>query len=167
MMRCLLQSWTVPVVYGGGDYSQYLPPHSYIAAGDFQTARELAAHLVWLMENPEQYLKYFWWKSHYQIVEEISPDRPHSLPASFSCQLCQYLNTQTEQKQVSNLQEQWADSAQCQARFTYHCNRDIRNWFPLRKGYKPRQLSIEKRIFIVFIKYFKMTCFNLINQKLL
>ena len=104
MMRCLLQSWTVPVVYGGGDYSQYLPPHSYISAGDFQTARELAAHLVWLMEKPEEYLKYFWWKSHYQIVEEVSPDRPHSLPASFPCRLCEYLNTQTGHKQERNQQ---------------------------------------------------------------
>ena len=98
-MRCLLQSWTVPVVYGGGDYSQHLPPNSYIAAGDFQTARELAAHLLWLMEKPEEYLKYFWWKSHYQILEEISPERPHSLPASFACRLCEYLNTQTGHKQ--------------------------------------------------------------------
>ena len=87
------------MVYGGGDYSQRLPAHSYISASDFQTARDLASHLLWLMENPSEYLKYFWWKSHYQIVEEINPQRPHSLPASFSCQLCQYLNTQTEHKQ--------------------------------------------------------------------
>ena len=100
LRKCLLQSWTVPVVYGGGDYSHHLPPHSYISASHFQTPRELATHLVWLMKNPKEYVKYFWWKSHYQIVEEIHPDRPHSLPASFSCQLCQYLNTQTQHKQA-------------------------------------------------------------------
>ena len=87
------------MVYGGADYSRHLPPHSFISASDFQTARDLAAHLAWLMENPQQYLEYFSWKSHYQVVQEISPDRPHSLPASFPCRLCEYLNTQTGEKQ--------------------------------------------------------------------
>ena len=89
----------MPVVYGGGDYSAQLPPHSYIQARDFTSASHLAAHLLWLVENPEMYLKYFWWKSHYQIVKEINPDKPRSLPASFSCNLCKYLNTQTQHQQ--------------------------------------------------------------------
>ena len=121
-------------MYGGADYSSHLPPHSYIDARDFLTARDLASYLLWLVENPAEYLKYFMWKSHYQIVEEISPEQPHSLPASFSCNLCQYLNTEENHKQISDLKRVWEDDAECVSRYTYHCNRDREEKYPLRKG---------------------------------
>ncbi|XP_055691713.1 alpha-(1,3)-fucosyltransferase C-like [Lutzomyia longipalpis] len=58
----------VPVVYGGANYSQHLPPHSYIDANDFATATDLAKYLKSLTRNPKEYVKYFWWKKYYKTV---------------------------------------------------------------------------------------------------
>ncbi|GAB0087878.1 Alpha-(1,3)-fucosyltransferase C [Sergentomyia squamirostris] len=64
----IMQYYIVPVVYGGANYSQHLPPHSYIDANDFNTATELAQYLKYLTENSEEYMKYFWWKKYYKTV---------------------------------------------------------------------------------------------------
>ena len=49
----------VPIVYGGADYAQYLPEHSFINIRDFRSPQSLAQHLHQLMADDEQYLKYF------------------------------------------------------------------------------------------------------------
>uniref|UniRef100_A0A1L8E1Y9 Fucosyltransferase n=2 Tax=Nyssomyia neivai TaxID=330878 RepID=A0A1L8E1Y9_9DIPT len=58
----------VPVVYGGANYTQHLPPHSYIDANDFATATDLAKYLKSLTKDIKKYAKYFWWKKHYRTV---------------------------------------------------------------------------------------------------
>uniref|UniRef100_A0A1L8E1H9 Fucosyltransferase n=2 Tax=Nyssomyia neivai TaxID=330878 RepID=A0A1L8E1H9_9DIPT len=58
----------VPVVYGGANYTQHLPPHSYIDANDFATATDLANYLTSLRRDTREYAKYFWWKKHYRTV---------------------------------------------------------------------------------------------------
>uniref|UniRef100_A0A1B0C8E1 Fucosyltransferase n=2 Tax=Lutzomyia longipalpis TaxID=7200 RepID=A0A1B0C8E1_LUTLO len=58
----------VPVVYGGANYSQHLPPHSYIDANDFTTATDLANYLNYLRENIKEYVKFFWWKKYYKTI---------------------------------------------------------------------------------------------------
>ena len=57
----------VPVVLGGADYSLIAPPSSYINVNDFDSADDLASYLQYLVDNPHEYLKYFWWKEHYQV----------------------------------------------------------------------------------------------------
>jgi alpha-1,3-fucosyltransferase len=73
----------IPVVYGGAHYWKFLPPHSYINVNDFKSIQELADHLKYLSANPEEYVKYFWWKKHYKIVG--------TLDETF-CNLCQTLH---------------------------------------------------------------------------
>lgn len=58
---------TIPVVYGGADYSRFLPPKSYINAQDFSSTEELATFLTNLSKDTEEYLSYFWWMDHYTI----------------------------------------------------------------------------------------------------
>jgi alpha-1,3-fucosyltransferase len=48
----------VPVVYGGADYTQHEPPHSYIDARKFKP-KELAAYLKLLGANDTLYNEYF------------------------------------------------------------------------------------------------------------
>lgn len=71
----------VPIVYNGVDQKQFLPPHSYIDVDDFKSVKELTDYLEYLIENPEEYLRYFWWKEYYHI------GRNH-----FTCNMCQKLN---------------------------------------------------------------------------
>ncbi|XP_059622874.1 alpha-(1,3)-fucosyltransferase C-like [Phlebotomus argentipes] len=64
----IMKYFVVPVVFGGANYSHFLPPQSYIDANDFATAKDLANFLRNLANNPEEYIKYFWWKSHYKTL---------------------------------------------------------------------------------------------------
>jgi alpha-1,3-fucosyltransferase len=56
----------IPVVLNGANMADFLPPKSYIDANSFKTVEELADYLKFLSENPEEYVKYFWWRKHYK-----------------------------------------------------------------------------------------------------
>uniref|UniRef100_A0A1B0EUU0 Fucosyltransferase n=1 Tax=Lutzomyia longipalpis TaxID=7200 RepID=A0A1B0EUU0_LUTLO len=103
----------VPVVYGGANYSHHLPPHSYIDANDFATATELANYLKYLASNPHEYVKYFWWKTHYRTVSTVK---------SYS-NLCKKLH------------EYITESRMGQFTRTY---RDINSWFNVGQCTQPR-----------------------------
>eukprot|EP01112_Ceratiomyxa_fruticulosa_P011722 TRINITY_DN3202_c0_g1_i2.p1 TRINITY_DN3202_c0_g1~~TRINITY_DN3202_c0_g1_i2.p1 ORF type:complete len:418 (-),score=62.16 TRINITY_DN3202_c0_g1_i2:65-1318(-) len=57
------QAGTVPVYWGSPTIDLWLPgPHSVIKATDFESPKALAEYLQSLLENEEEYLKYFEWK---------------------------------------------------------------------------------------------------------
>ena len=58
---------TIPVVYGGANYTNHLPPKSYINAQDFKSTKELSEFLIQLAGDTEEYMSYFWWTQYYQI----------------------------------------------------------------------------------------------------
>ena len=96
---------TVPVVYGGADYSAYAPPGSYIAAADFSSPKDLADYLLLLDRNDHLYLNYFRWRQEWQVV------RPW--PAGF-CEICRKLNDPSEPtKSYANLSSWWFHNAPC------------------------------------------------------
>ncbi|TDG40097.1 hypothetical protein AWZ03_013481 [Drosophila navojoa] len=76
-----LQRHIVPVVFGGANYSRFLPPHSYIDANRFDSAEELAQHMRFVAGDKQEYISYFWWREHYHL-------------ATFSpfCELCARLH---------------------------------------------------------------------------
>ncbi|KAJ8720916.1 hypothetical protein PYW08_006381 [Mythimna loreyi] len=59
-----LHNDVIPIVYGGADYSRFLPPGSYID-GRKQHVKELAAMMDRLIHSPKEYNKYFRWKRYY------------------------------------------------------------------------------------------------------
>ncbi|XP_017062887.2 LOW QUALITY PROTEIN: alpha-(1,3)-fucosyltransferase C [Drosophila eugracilis] len=63
-----LQRIIIPVVFGGADYSRILPPHSYIDANRFETISDLAQHMKFVAEDPNEYVSYFWWRRHYRLI---------------------------------------------------------------------------------------------------
>ncbi|XP_055585698.1 alpha-(1,3)-fucosyltransferase C-like [Uranotaenia lowii] len=71
----------VPVVFGGSDYRRFAPPNSFIDVQDYESVEKLVEHLQYLVDNPREYVKYFWWKEHYRIAE----GRPF-------CDLCKKLH---------------------------------------------------------------------------
>ncbi|EFX82063.1 hypothetical protein DAPPUDRAFT_49176 [Daphnia pulex] len=100
----------VPVVYGGADYSQYAPPHSYINAREFKP-KELAAYLKLLDANDTLYNEYFWWKDYYDVEYSIEDMSRHGF-----CDLCRKLHQQQDGNFQSNkeLESEWGDGNKCQ-----------------------------------------------------
>ena len=91
----------LPVVYGGADYSQYSPPHSYIDAGKFKP-EELAAYLNLLDKNDSLYNEYFWWKDHYRVESSVNDMARHGF-----CDLCRRLHENTGPKTNLNFVSDW------------------------------------------------------------
>ena len=79
-----LQNDIVPVVFGGGNYSnsKLAVPGSYINVMDFKSAKDLADYLVMLDKNDTAYNEYFSWKERYYV----------DVPPSWTCKLCAMLN---------------------------------------------------------------------------
>lgn len=57
-----LEVGSVPVFYGTTNIYDFAPPNSYIAASDFESAKELAEYLDYLDKNDDEYEKYLEWK---------------------------------------------------------------------------------------------------------
>ena len=91
----------VPIVMGGVNYTNILPPHSFIDVTDFQSPEHLAAHLHFLVENDEEYLKYFHWKKDYTI-KTIGIHEPF-------CKLCELLHGENKFLSDFDLEEWWDD----------------------------------------------------------
>ena len=89
---------TVPVVYGGSDYSLYFPAGSYINAMDFDSPESLANYLKKLMTDDELYLSYFRWRRKY--VVDLAPKDSW-------CQLCQMLRD-SETKTYDDIGAWWS-----------------------------------------------------------
>ncbi|KAK4008383.1 hypothetical protein OUZ56_013524 [Daphnia magna] len=98
----------IPVVYGGANYSQFAPLHSYINALDY-TPKELADYLKMLDANDMLYNEYFWWKDHYRVEAGIENRARHGF-----CDLCKKLHQdQDETKIYPELVSEWHPSTQC------------------------------------------------------
>ena len=100
-----LTSGVVPIVYGGADYSQYAPPHSYISVADFASPKDLADYLHLLDKNDALYLKYFEWKKDWEVVRK---------PLNGWCDLCKKLNERNPSGYFyEDLAKWWYDDAPC------------------------------------------------------
>ncbi|XP_035224853.1 alpha-(1,3)-fucosyltransferase C-like isoform X2 [Stegodyphus dumicola] len=96
----------VPVVRGGANYSEYLPPHSFINANEFSSPKRLAEWLAYLDRDEEQYLSYFKWKENYEAKD-----------ASYTwlCDLCEKLHVSSTEsiKPYKNFISWWFDKSNC------------------------------------------------------
>ncbi|XP_052744653.1 alpha-(1,3)-fucosyltransferase C isoform X2 [Bicyclus anynana] len=84
-----MQHDVVPIVFGGADYSRFLPPGSYLNARD-TTPTELAATIVDLMKSYTKYSRFFGWKSYYSYRDPSSTDN--------ICEVCKALNSVSMEK---------------------------------------------------------------------
>nr|CAH0110643.1 unnamed protein product [Daphnia galeata] len=98
----------VPVVYGGANYSQIAPPHSYIDALKF-TPETLAKYLKLLDDNDELYNEYFWWKGHYTVEAGVEQMVRHGF-----CDLCKKLHQdEGVVKSYTQLMSEWHPKNKC------------------------------------------------------
>ena len=58
---------TIPVVLGGSDYQNILPPGSFINARDFYSPEHLANYLYKVLNNSTLHDSYFQWRPYYNI----------------------------------------------------------------------------------------------------
>ena len=104
----IMKHHMVPVVYGGADYEQIAPPHSYIDARHFKP-KELADYLRLLASNRTLYEQYFWWKEDYMVEAGLESMTRHGF-----CDLCQKLHEDNRSnKFYPSLAEQWDPEVQC------------------------------------------------------
>lgn len=93
----------IPIVYGGANYSRFVPPNSYIDALNYDSPKDLAVYLKKLIENPEEYQKYFRWKKQYRVEDSTSLT---------ACELCKFLHISHETRMYTPLSA-WYSYEKC------------------------------------------------------
>ena len=99
----------VPIVLGYVNYTELLPPNSYIDVRDFSSPRHLAEHLVYLSQNIKDYMEYLTWKANFPYILRINAERP----AAF-CRLCEILHDrQYPYKRRFDMERYWNPDRLC------------------------------------------------------
>ncbi|XP_020290110.1 alpha-(1,3)-fucosyltransferase C-like isoform X2 [Pseudomyrmex gracilis] len=93
----------VPVVYGGANYSQFIPPNSYVNALDFDSPKELATYLKYLSRDLSRYQSFLQWKKYYRV---------NGGTKRAVCTLCEVLHKQKEPKMYLTLSD-WYEKEKC------------------------------------------------------
>ncbi|VDM49984.1 unnamed protein product, partial [Toxocara canis] len=80
----------IPLVLKRRIVERYVPPYSFIAVDSFDTPREMAQYLNYLMQNKSAYLEYFAWRKNYAVIyldgtHHDRLERPWGV-----CQLCRF-----------------------------------------------------------------------------
>ena len=119
---------TLPIVFGGADYSKLAPPHSYINTNDFKSPKDLAEYIHHLNNNDSEYLDYFWWKEFYNAREDVNQ------LAKAMCHLCAKLNDPDEPSRVyDDLEKWWRNDADCP-------NKN-KSWYSIFKGLLQKKIQ--------------------------
>ena len=104
-----LEEYNIPIVYNGvKNNSNFGPPKSFIDANNFETIEALVDYLKYLIDNPREYIKYFWWKKHYRV-------KTHNNYLYAFCNLCQKLNDENfmSQKLQYDDMHSWYNEDKC------------------------------------------------------
>lgn len=100
-----LDAGTIPIVYGGADYSAYAPPRSFIHVADFDSPEALADYLILLDDNSNLYSTYFEWKKDWEVIRH---------PMSGWCELCEKLNDPKQpSKNYKEIDKWWFEQTRC------------------------------------------------------
>ncbi|XP_038218950.1 alpha-(1,3)-fucosyltransferase C-like isoform X2 [Zerene cesonia] len=91
----------VPIVYGGADYSRFLPPGSYLDARN-STPQDLATTIATLIKDPKTYSHYFRWRNSYTYRDPAVTDNV--------CAFCEAMNNEdmmTSYSTYKNFRRWW------------------------------------------------------------
>ncbi|XP_038212228.1 alpha-(1,3)-fucosyltransferase C-like [Zerene cesonia] len=105
-----LKHYAVPIVYGGANYTRFMPDGIYLNALELGT-KKLAKKMKELIENPEKYAEYFKWKNHYSYYR-----RSESVETDDYCRFCSMLYEDDLVKTTSvykNFKEWWTPPNTC------------------------------------------------------
>ena len=93
----------VPIVFGGANYSEFAPPHSFIDIRQFETPKHLADYLIYLDGNQTAYEEYFYWRTQWAAKSTEG-----------WCKLCEMLNNPSlPSKTYDDIYNWWVDQGDC------------------------------------------------------
>ncbi|KAH7717442.1 alpha1,3-fucosyltransferase [Aphelenchoides avenae] len=99
----------VPIVMRRRVYEKHLPPKSFIAMDDYATPREMASHLTQLMEDPEAYMEYFYWRWRGWALQPVIHNGllhdPRTVRWPGPCNLCKKLLEQDARSRKQSTKE--------------------------------------------------------------
>ncbi|CAH0701099.1 unnamed protein product [Spodoptera exigua] len=100
----------VPIVYGGANYTRFMPDGIYLDARKL-SIQELAAKMNELINDPDKYAEYFKWKNYY------SYHRQHeSVDTEPYCLFCTHLNNEEMVKKTTiyeDFKRWWTPPGRC------------------------------------------------------
>ncbi|KAI5651305.1 glycosyltransferase family 10 (fucosyltransferase) c-term domain-containing protein [Phthorimaea operculella] len=90
-----LENNAVPIVYGGANYSRFMPDGAYLNARELGVEK-LAAKMNELINDFDQYADFFRWTNHYRYHR-----RDAKVDTNDYCAMCTILNDESKVKQIS------------------------------------------------------------------
>ena len=103
----------IPVVLGGGNYSNILPPHSYIDVHEFTSPETLANYRKQVSQNEALYKEYFEWRNHWEKIE--------SGKNAIWCRFCEALH-QSQFHRHHHKFSDWFHPSKCTSSIDYYQN---------------------------------------------
>uniref|UniRef100_A0A665WG41 Fucosyltransferase n=2 Tax=Echeneis naucrates TaxID=173247 RepID=A0A665WG41_ECHNA len=96
-----MQLGSLPIALGPSrqNYEDHIPSDSFIHVDDFSSPKELADWLLYLDKNNTEYMKYFNWRSRYEVKMSM-------FGAEHACRACSYIQ-QNRQYQVFHELNKW------------------------------------------------------------
>uniref|UniRef100_A0A2A4JYW9 Fucosyltransferase n=1 Tax=Heliothis virescens TaxID=7102 RepID=A0A2A4JYW9_HELVI len=79
-------NYVVPIVYGGANYTRFLPPGSYLNARELHPYN-LAYIMYQAIKRPMKYHQFFRWTNYYTLDKVLTANHP-------LCNLCEALNSE-------------------------------------------------------------------------
>ncbi|KAM3961023.1 alpha-(1,3)-fucosyltransferase C-like [Aphomia sociella] len=105
-----LQNNAIPIVYGGANYTRFMPDGIYLNARELGVEK-VAAKMNELINNPDDYAEYFRWKKYYSYHR-----RAESVETDDYCGFCTLLNNEEmlrTESVVQNFKEWWDQPDLC------------------------------------------------------
>ncbi|XP_041978289.1 alpha-(1,3)-fucosyltransferase C-like [Aricia agestis] len=105
-----LKNYAVPIVYGGANYTRFMPDGIYLNARELG-AEKLAKKMDELIKNPDEYSEYFRWRNHYSYYRRIE-----SIETDDYCRFCSILNEEETVKKTTiyqNFKDWWDPPSRC------------------------------------------------------
>nr|XP_037877580.1 alpha-(1,3)-fucosyltransferase C-like [Bombyx mori] len=100
----------VPVVYGGANYTRFMPEGIYLNARELGAAA-LAEKMAYLIKTPDRYIDMFKWKNHYTYFRKF-----RRVDTDEYCLFCTILNQEDKVKSISvyeNFRKWWDPPNRC------------------------------------------------------
>jgi len=102
----------VPIVMKRSAYKDVVPSESFIAVDDFPNAQKLAEYLNYLIDNPDEYFKYFEWRNNWTWADSNTKDYRQGF-----CDLCEKLqrNNGSTIAPIYDLEGWYLNNSKCES----------------------------------------------------